>query len=130
MSRETRSAKLRLPLEVAEKEFRELLISSLQKCRDGSMGVFLTEAKAARLGDVYPRLVWPEARQLKSLAEEIKSLREQLGESTEGSLYAKYRQYCSRDGANDPGGARLAAGFLAEIERDEASVPFLKLDHK
>jgi len=104
---------------VTEEEFRELLISSLQKCRDGSTGVFLAAAKASRLGDVYPRLVWPEARRLESLGEKIKSLREQLGEPTEGSLCAKYRQYCSRDGANDPGGARLAAEFLADIERDE-----------
>jgi len=117
MSRERIEAKLRLKLQFAESEFRELLISSLRKCQDGGRGIFLTEAEAQRRGDIYLKLVWPEAKQMKTLGEEIKSLREQLGEPTETSLYAKYLQYCAKNGSNDPGGNRLAAQFLAELEK-------------
>jgi hypothetical protein len=104
MSRETRDAKIRLRLKIAEEGFRELLTSSLQKCTDGSLGVFLTEARATRLGDVYPRLVWPEAKQLESLGKEINLLRGQLGEPMESTLYSRYQEYCARDGSNEVGG--------------------------
>jgi hypothetical protein len=117
MSRETRNTKIRLRLKAAEESFRQLLTSSLEKCTDGSLGIFLTEAKTTRLGDVYPRLVWPEAKQLERLGKEITSLRGKLGEPMEGTLYPRYQEYCARDGPNEVGGQKLAAQFLAEIER-------------
>ena len=40
MSRETKDDKLRVRLEAAEGDFRELLISSLKKCKDGALGSF------------------------------------------------------------------------------------------
>jgi hypothetical protein len=116
MGRENRDKKLRLKLNAAEADFRELLRASLRKCRDGSRGVFLTEAEANRMGDVYPQLVWLEAKQLDSFGKEVASLRQQLGEPMEESLYARYQQYWARTGPNDPGGAKLAAEFLAEID--------------
>jgi|SRR5579862_6984880 len=116
MSRETKSDKLRVRLEAAEGDFRELLISSLQKCKDGSLGVFLTDAKASRLGDVYPRLVWPEARRLERLGDEIRSLRAELGEALEGGLCTRYSEYCAMDVPNEVGSKKLATEFLAEIE--------------
>jgi hypothetical protein len=117
MSRKTRDAKIRLRLKIAEEGFRAVLTSSLRKCEDGSLGVFLTEAKATRLGDVYPRLVWPEAKRLESLGKEINLLRGELGEPMEGTLYTRYQEYCTRDRPNEVGGKKMAAQLLAEIER-------------
>jgi hypothetical protein len=64
MSRAERLGKLRAKLNATEAEFRELLVACLHKCKDGGRGVFLTEERAASKGDVYARLVWPEAKQL------------------------------------------------------------------
>jgi len=119
MSQETRNKKLRLKLKAAEADFHELLVASLRKCKDGNRGIFLTESKASRMGDVYPKLVWPEAKELEKLGKEIHSLRGQLGESIEGSLYARYLQYCLKEGANVPGGVKLAGELLAGMEGEE-----------
>jgi hypothetical protein len=54
---------------------------------------------------------------LESLGKEISSLRGQLGEPMEGTLYTRYQEYCARDGPNEVGGKKLATQFLAEIER-------------
>jgi hypothetical protein len=116
MNQQSRRAKLRIRLQVAEAEFSDLLVRSLRQCKDGGPGIFLTESKAQRLGDIYPSLVWNEAKQLENLGLEIHSLRQQLGESASETLYTRYQAYCTRDAANDPGGARLAAEFLAEVE--------------
>jgi len=119
MSREGRSEKLRRKLNATEAEFRELLVASLRKSSDGGKAVFLTEAQADRRGDIYSRLVWPEAKQLETLGREIDSLRQNLGEPSEGSLYARYQHYCSLEGPNQPGAAKLASQFLAEIENEK-----------
>jgi hypothetical protein len=119
MSRAERLEKLRAKLNATEVEFRELLVASLHKCKDGGRGVFLTEARAASRGDVYARLVWPEAKQLEILGQEIDTLRQKLGDPRDGSLYSKYRYYCSLEGPSEPGGAKLASQFLAEIEREK-----------
>lgn len=116
MSRNSREQKLRQKLAVAESEFRELLISELRKCADGSLVIFLTESEANRRGDVYPRLVSAETKELEKLGREIEDLRNKLGEPNDGSVYAKYKQYCSRTGSNDLGERKLAVQFLAELE--------------
>ena len=118
MSKAERLEKLRAKLDATEVEFRDLLVASLHKCKDGGRGVFLTEAQAASKGDVYAQLVWPEAKQLEALGQEIDTLRQKLGEPGDGSLYAKYRHYCSLEGPNERGGAKLASQFLAEIEAE------------
>jgi hypothetical protein len=56
------------------------------------------KAKANRLGD----------------GEDIRSLREKLGELTPG-LYDRYEEYCASDGSNEVGGKKLPAQFLAKI---------------
>ena len=84
--------------------------------KDGSRGVFLTDAEARSKGDVYPRLVWPENKQLDHLATEIETLCSELGEGSTHSLVQRFRYYCNLDGPNVPGGGRLAQQFLQEIE--------------
>ncbi len=116
MSVISKEQKLRQKLAILESEFRELLVSGLQKCTDGNPGLFLTQSEAHRRGDVYPRLVWPETIRIEALGAEIEGMRKELGEPIEGSLYSKYKQYCSRTGSNDVGGRKLAIQLLSEIE--------------
>ena len=85
MSKAERLEKLRAKLDATEVEFRYFLVTSLHKCKDGGRGVFLTEAQAASKGDVYAQLVWPEAKQLEALGQEIDTLRQKLGEPGNGS---------------------------------------------
>jgi len=96
-----------------EEEFRNLLVTSLRKCIDGSRDLFLTEAEAQRRDDIYPKLVWPENKQLEQLAAEIDALHSELGISDENTLTQRFRYYCHLEGPNVPGGARAGPTVLA-----------------
>ena len=120
MSVATRVEKKRANLASLEEEFRTLLISTLRKCSDGGRGPFLREAEAARRG--WSGLVWPEAKRLDELGNQILELRTRLGEIEQDTLYGMYLRYCEITGENAPGGAKLAHKFLNELrEEPEAS---------
>ncbi len=93
-----------------EPEFRSLLPRLLKQCAAGRWGLFgqndhLDESKY---------LYWPEAEQLKNMAREIRSIRQDFGETNpqvERSLH-----YCSLRGANVPGEPKLAQSLLDEVE--------------
>jgi hypothetical protein len=57
---------------------------------------------------------WSEAEQLKSMAREIRSIRQDFGQSN--PLVERFIYYCSLRGANVPGEPKLAQAFLDEIE--------------
>jgi len=56
---------------------------------------------------------WPEAKRLKDLAGQIKSLRHGFGRANE--LCDRFIQLCLLRGSNVPGEPKLAAAFLDEF---------------
>jgi hypothetical protein len=59
-------------------------------------------------------LGWPEAKRLKDLAQEIKLIRLEFGQSNEDC--ERFLQLCALQGSNVPGEPKLAAEFLGAIE--------------
>jgi hypothetical protein len=59
-------------------------------------------------------LGWPEAKRLKDLAQEIKLIRSEFGQSNEDC--ERFLQLCALRGSNVPGEPKLAAEFLGAIE--------------
>lgn len=99
-----------------ESEFEPLLIESLQQCSRGRWGLFDTYTNLEASGQRWD--LWPEARHVKELAEEIRELHGRFGSSNwlaENllricALTRSYRQ-------NTQGDPKLAAEFLEDIER-------------
>ncbi len=103
-------------LEEIESEFGSLLFSCLNDCARGRWGLF------GQNGNLDPDLHpegrfwnWDEATRLKQLAQEISYLRVELG--GQNILCDKYLGLCSLRGSNVLGEPKLAAEFLAEIEK-------------
>ena len=91
-----------------EDEFLTLLLSCLRECAQGRWGLFGQN----NLLDPEGRH-WPEAKRLKSLAQEIMSLRMEFGQTNEQC--ERFIQLCSLRGPNVPGEPKLAAEFLASL---------------
>jgi hypothetical protein len=62
-------------------------------------------------------LSWPEANRLRALAREIKAACEQTG--LQNHLCERFLGLCALRGPNVPGEPKLAAAFLAEIDKRE-----------
>lgn len=94
-----------------EDEFHPLLVSCLQKCSQGRWGLFGQNDHIDPEGRYWS---WPEAKRLKELAREIRSIRRESGQTNE--LSERFLELCSLRGANVPGEPKLARELLAEID--------------
>ena len=93
-----------------ESEFRLLLPPVLQECAAGRWGLFGQNDAAD--GSKY--LFWSKAEQLKSIADEIRSIRHDFGEAN--PTVERFLHYCSLRGSNVPGEPQLAQSLLDELE--------------
>ena len=97
-------------LDGLESEFRSLLPPVLRECAAGRWGLF--GQNDGYDGSKY--LFWSEAELLKSMAIEIRSIRQDFGESNPD--VERFLHYCSLRGSNLPGEPRLAQSLLDELE--------------
>jgi hypothetical protein len=93
-----------------ESEFLSLLLLCLRECAQGRWGLFGQNDHVDPEGLYWG---WPEAKRLRNLAEEIRSLRSEFGETNE--TCERFIQLCSLRGANVLGEPTLAADFLASL---------------
>ena len=93
-----------------EGEFMVLLRSCLRECAQGRYGLFGQNDHLDPEGRYW---AWPEAKRLKNLALEIKSLRLEFGQTNE--CCERFIQLCSLRGSNVHGEPKLAAEFLADL---------------
>ncbi|MGH9741073.1 MAG: hypothetical protein ACRD51_01850 [Candidatus Acidiferrum sp.] len=93
-------------LDALEEEFAPLLILCLKECANGRWGLFgqNQHPEAARY------LLWAEADRLKSLAEEITTIRAQFGQPNPNC--ERFLENCRGQGANLPGEPKRAKKFL------------------
>ena len=96
-------------LEDLESEFHLLLLRVLEECAAGRWGLFGQNEAAD--GSSY--FFWAEAEQLKTIASEIRSIRQDFGESNPD--VERFMHYCSLRGSNVPGEPRLAQALLTEL---------------
>ena len=93
--------------------FRAQLLACLEECAQGRRGLFTdrehTDPEADNHGP------WPEAARLRELAFALQSILAQNEASD--PLCDQFLDLCSIHGESDPGEARLARNFLAEIRR-------------
>jgi len=108
-----------LRLNDIETEFRALLHSCLRECAQGRWGLFGQNDHLDPDGSI---LGWPDAKRLRCLAEEIKSLRHEFGQTND--LSERFLQLCAERGANALGEPKLAAAFLTEISEERPGLPF------
>src|SRR5260370_30986224 len=93
-----------------EAEFRLLLPPVLKQRAAGRWGLFgqndhIEESKY---------LHWPEVDLLKTMAHEMRSIRQDFGHTN--PLVERFLHYCSLRGANVPGEPKVARLFLDEVE--------------
>jgi hypothetical protein len=100
-------------LDEIESEFLPLLLSCLRECARGRWGLFGQNDQIDPEGQYWG---WPEARRLKELALEIKSIRLESGQVNE--TCERFLRTYSLRGSNVPGEPKLAAAFLADIDRN------------
>lgn len=93
-----------------EGEFLQLLCACLRESAQGRYGLFGRNDHLDPEGRYWG---WPEAKRLKDLAHEIKSLRAEFGQKSESC--ERFLHLCSLRGSNVPGEPRLAAEFLADL---------------
>lgn len=103
---------LEAKLEQMENEFRPLLVSCLRECALGRYGLFGQNDHLDPEGKYWR---WPDAKRLKALAQEIQSIRSGFSRSDKDC--ERFLQLCSLRGSNVPGEPKLAAEFLAELNR-------------
>jgi hypothetical protein len=93
-------------------EFRPLLISCLKECAAGRWGLFGQNDHVEHYERYWG---WPEAKRLKDLAQEFRSIQAESGQTDE--TCERFLQLCSLRGSNVPGEPKLAAEFLADIDQ-------------
>jgi hypothetical protein len=93
-------------LEKLESEFLLLLPRILKQCAAGRWGLFGQNDHFEESSYLH----WPEAEQLKDMAREIHSIREDFGESN--PQVERFLHYCSLRGPNVPGEPKLAQSLL------------------
>ena len=100
-------------LDDLESEFRPLLVSCLEECRNGRWGLFGQNdgVESAKY------LLWEDGKHLKEIALQIRSLRAEFGRPN--PLVDRFLHYSSLRGANVPGEPKLAHALLDEIKRGD-----------
>jgi hypothetical protein len=102
-------------LDAMEREFAELLPVRLTECAKGRWGLFGQNA----IADPQDRYwTWPEAKQLRELASDIRAARSKLGEIN--PLAERFLALCGAGRPNAEAEPRLAAGLLAELQSGAA----------
>jgi len=97
-------------LEELERDFEPLLITCLQECVERRRwGLFGQNERP----EATKYLAWEEATKLKEMAQEIRQIRSEWG-NTNPSV-EKYLQYCAQRGDNLPGEPKRAAKLLREL---------------
>lgn len=119
MSRATRRQKLEIELEELEREFVVLLLEALSRCASGEWGMFgqndaILQGLPPRL---QARLKSDVSEKLLQLGDEITAIRATLGIRESFEPHAMYLRYRQRKSSNDLGEPRLAALFLAELNK-------------
>jgi len=105
-----RSSKVRHDrLSQLEAEFESLLLSCLQQAANGRYGLF---GQNDHLDPEHQFWNWPEAERVVEMAEEIRTLRSEVGELN--NLAERLLHYRSLRGSNVPGEPKLAREFLRE----------------
>ena len=103
-------------LDGLESEFRSLLPRVLKECASGRWGLF--GQNDGTDGSKY--VFWSDAEHLKSIAAEIRSIRQGFGESN--SDVERFLHHCSLRGSNVPGEPRLAQSLLDELESGSSAL--------
>lgn len=93
--------------------FHAQLLACLEECAHGRRGLFTDREHIDSQADEHGP--WPEAARLRELAFALQSILAQNEASD--PLCDQFLDLCSIHGESDPGEARLARSFLAEIER-------------
>jgi hypothetical protein len=93
-----------------ERDFHPLLLACLRQCAQGRYGLFGQNDHVEHAERYWN---WPEAKRLKVLAEQIKSIRAEVGQTNE--TCERFLHLCSLRGANVPGEPKLATEFLADL---------------
>jgi hypothetical protein len=106
-------------LKQAKVEFEALLRKLLPECARGRSGLFGQHAKAVGREVAAKYYAWPEAEKLLALSEELSTLQEKLGDTTETPLLSEYLGYRAETGATLPSEPKLALRFLQELKRLE-----------
>jgi len=96
-----------------EAEFRTLLPSCLRECARGRYGLFGQNDHLDPEGRYWS---WPEAKRLKQLAEEIRAIRLEFGQTNKEC--ERFLELCSLRGPNVSGEPKLAAELLAQTTDD------------
>lgn len=113
MSKNARIQQARL--DAMEREFAELLPVRLTECAKGRWGLFGQNA----IADPEDRYwTWPEAKQLRELASDIRAARSAFGEIN--PLAERFLASCGAGRPNAEGEPKLAAGLLAELQSGAA----------
>jgi hypothetical protein len=94
--------------------FRSQLLACLEECAAGRRGLF---GSSDYLGDAAPHQPWPEAENLRALAFALQAIQAQQADefTTPDPIVEEFLDLCSIHGENDPGEAKLARAFLAQI---------------
>jgi hypothetical protein len=109
----TKRQKIReMRLTEIEEEFLTLLLSCLRSCAEGRYGLFGQNDHLDPEGRYWG---WTEAKRLKEMAQEIRSLRLEFGQTNE--TCERFIKLCSLRGPNVLGEPKLAAEFLADLSR-------------
>ena len=102
-----RSKVQRRKLDQIEDEFKQLLLTCMRECAEGRWGLFGQNDHIDPEGKYFN---WPEAKRLKELAYEIRSLRLDPGQPNQ--FCERFLELCSLRGSNVAGEPKLAAKFL------------------
>ncbi len=94
--------------------FAEQLLACLEECARGRRGLFADIELTASDGE---ERRWPEAAQLRALAEALQGAAAQ--QEQRNALCEEFLDLCTIHGEHHPGEPRLAREFLARIERGE-----------
>ena len=100
-------------LKAMEVEFSKLLPECLAECAEGRWGLFGQNA-IADPDDCY--WTWPEAKQLRELASDIRTERSVFGEAN--PLVERFLVLCGAGMPNAEGEPKLAARLLQELQGD------------
>jgi hypothetical protein len=119
MSKNARIQQARL--DAMELEFAELLPVCLTECAGGRWGLFGQNA----IADPEDRYwTWPEAKQLRELAADIRAARSMFGEIN--PLAELFLALCRAGRPNAEGEPKLAEGLLAELQSGAAPTSSLQ----
>lgn len=108
---------MRIPTEeqrrtALENDFEPLLIKCLKECANGRWGLFGQNQQPESAAALY----WPEAEQLRKLAEEIRELRAKSGQPN--AMSEQFLNCCSERGSNLQGEPKRARKFLESLGID------------